>query len=311
VTRELGEVVLEVETPPEPPAPGERRRRPWLVALVTVAAVAVLAVAALLVVPSAGVPTWPDGVPGAVIGGGPTAAGRTLEVVDHAAEHGPWSVLVRRRGTGLADGSILVTYPASSTFGERVVRDGIELVTRPELVVRPTEGGFVKVHGDAPTDVLQVLAAGVTVGNDGRPTVDPPSGYVVLATGPYHSARGRTARYGAAEVGEAILGGLVFVGVESGASFLDELLWSSEPAGFAIDGHPAVVSAALANGVVAWELEPGVIAYAGWSGNPMSDETREAIRRVAERFEVLDDRAWAETDPQVSDDVPASATSLP
>jgi hypothetical protein len=67
----------------------------------------------------------------------------------------------------------------------------------------------------------------------------------------------------------------------------------------------------MANGVVAWELEPGVIAHAGWSGNSMSNETRATIRRIAERVEVLDDRAWAETDPQVSEDVPAAATSLP
>ena len=70
----------------------------------------------------------------------------------------------------------------------------------------------------------------------------------------------------------------------SGGGFEDALYTElATPAG-RVHGAPAVLSSVQGgNGTLAWEPLPGVVAYVGWSGAPVSAEAVTALRTLAGR----------------------------
>jgi hypothetical protein len=210
-------------------------------------------------------------------------------------------VVVRRPGGSLGRHGAVVTYPFPAPpgrdSGELVNIAGVTGVASDGAVVWPLAGGYARVRGDLSGAELVALAAGTGV-VDGRPVVRPPAGLTVVAAGPYRPPVIHEIRYGSAALGEQIaLGnGLVYTGVAGGGGFEDRL--------YALHAgqdtrRPGVVSSVLGgNGTLAWEPAPGIVAYVGYSGAPLTPAAAAALERLARRTRLLTAAEWRAIHPQ-------------
>ncbi len=240
---------------------------------------------------------------GALVLTGPGADGGPphgfIERVDSSASEGARSIVLRPDDGRLGSGSIVITAgddpiahtpapspPASDTISTVLEgRDG-------QLTVRAT--------GIPPKDVADIARNAGTV--DGEPSVRLPghlSTYRVVSAATTRPPIIREARYGCDELGEATLGGLCFTGLATAAGFEDALYAVGFAPGPMVKGQPTVYSRSIiASGVLAWEPQPGVIAFVGYSGAGNADDAATALARLAERTTIIDSAKWRSLDPQ-------------
>jgi hypothetical protein len=307
-------------------------RRRWLlvagvVALAGAALAGFLAAGRGAVAPSptprgTGVPAAPDpsspcppGPPGPTAGHGPAGpdlagllidparvpATGALERCDRSAGGGQWTVVLRRPGGSLGRHGAVVTYPfpapPGGDNGTLVNIAGVTGVASSGAVTWPLAGGYARVRGDLSQAELVAVAAG-TGAVGGRPVVHPPAGLTVVSTGPYRPPSIHEVRYLATELGEqAALGdGLVYTGVTTGGGFEDRLY--AQHAGLDAS-RPGVVSTVLGgNATLAWEPAPGIVAYVGYSGAPLTPAAAAALERLARRAVLLTTAQWRALHPQ-------------
>ncbi|WP_144022444.1 hypothetical protein [Asanoa hainanensis] len=247
-------------------------------------------------------PALPAPVAGLRIDQAATAGG-ALDRCDRTAVDGPWTVVVRGPGGSLGRGGAVVTFPADPLRSGRAVLVGTARARAASGVVTwPIAGKNARVRGDLTESDLVKLAA-LTHVVDGRPTVDPPAGFTVVARGPYRAPSLHELRYGGADVGElAALGPLVYTGVTSGGWFEDQLYAEATRDGGTVDGQPAVMlGVAGGSATLAWEPAPGLVAFVGYSGGEPGDAALAALGRLAERTRVLDTADWQALGPVVAD----------
>lgn len=261
---------------------------------------------------SPAVSTFPDGpntyaardaTPGLVITG--AAVGQaSLNRHDPSATAGPWTVTVRRADGSLARNGAVVTFPVRKPRVGRPIRiGGAAGWDRNGEIVWPLAGSYARVRGDLPRARLVAIATRTAV-SSGHPEVRAPSGFSVVSTGPARPHVLREARYGSDEVGESgeLSSGLTFTGVARCGGIEDRLYAvDTRPAG-SVEGKPAVVTSGLVgNAVLAWEPEPGLVAYVGYSGAALDQSAISALRRLAEGSRLLSSQQWQATDPTTID----------
>ena len=107
----------------------------------------------------------------------------------------------------------------------------------------PLAGSQARIRGDLGAAGLAALADRVTA-VAGRPSMDPPAGYVVTSTGRYREAAVHEAGYGSVAVAEqdALGDGWVHTGLVDGGGFEDALYAAGARAAPAVGGHPAVLA---------------------------------------------------------------------
>jgi len=78
-----------------------------------------------------------------------------------------------------------------------------------------------------------------------------------------------------------------------------------------VQNHPAVESGVNGgNGTLAWEPQPGVIAYVGYSGGAMDGAAEQALVTLADASHPLDQTQWDATNPQVVEQQNGSVDGL-
>jgi hypothetical protein len=168
-------------------------------------------------------------------------------------------------------------------------------------VTWPLARTYARVRGDLDQAALVAIAGRTTV-SGGRPRVRPPAGYTVVSAGPYRAPAVHEVRYGTAELGEAgaLGGGLTYTGITNGgAGFEDQLYLQGLTPGGLVAGVPAVVSqVAGGNATLAWELQPGMVAYVGYSGGSLDDAAVAALQRLAARARLMSLADWWFSNPQ-------------
>jgi hypothetical protein len=171
------------------------------------------------------------------------------------------------------------------------------------MITWPVARRHARIRGDLSEAELIAIAVRTTVA-DGRPVVDPPAGFTVVARGPYRPPAVHELRYGSAAVGEgAALGdGLTYTGVTSGGGFEDQLYAVATRDGGLVHGRPAVVSSVSGgNATLAWEPAPGLVAFVGYSGRAPDPEAVAALHRLAGRTRALTQAEWQAGDPDIVD----------
>jgi hypothetical protein len=244
---------------------------------------------------------------GMVIGGVKGAASYkafTLDRRDPDAAKGPYSVVVRAK-----DGS-MIQRTAVITYLPNVV---VTVVVRPETtgasgvteLLSARENGTLRVRavGLTPTEFTGISDATQVV--DGRPSVTLSSlpEFSVVASGSWAPSTVREARYGCEAVGEVDTQGLCYTGLTLSPGFEDALFEAGFQPGPLVTGRPSAVSMiGGGSGSLAWEPRPGVIAFVGYSANPLVSEptTVDAMARLAERALILSADEWTATNPAVS-----------
>ena len=241
---------------------------------------------------------------GLVIEGVPLDQGRTLERCDRDAARGPWSAVVRRHDGSLGSHGAVVTFPVAKPDGGLPVKvNGAAGTAVGGSVTWPLAHKYARVRGDLDQATLLAVASGTTVAG-GRPQVRPPAGYDVVWSGPYRATAVHEVRYGSTEVGEAgaLGGGLTYTGITNGGAGFEDQLYQqgSTPAGL-VGGVPAMVSGVSGgNATLAWEMEPGVVAYVGYSGGVLDDAAVAALRRLAARTSLMSLADWWFSNPQTA-----------
>ena len=139
---------------------------------------------------------------------------------------------------------------------------------------------------------------------DGYPTVDLPASlamFDVVAEGSQRPPTIREARYGCAALDEDFaVGALCYTGLTTSPGFEDAVYRGGFEAGPDIDGHASVISSIGGGNVtLAWEPQPGVIAYVGYSGDELGDDQVAALERLANRVTTMSEEDWSATSPQV------------
>jgi hypothetical protein len=225
---------------------------------------------------------------------------RALESCDLEAENGPWAVVVRRQDGTLGRYGAVVTFPVARPGGGLPIEvAGATGMATTGSVTWPLAGSYARIRGDLDRAELVAIAS-ATVVRGGRPQVRPFGAYDVVWTGPYRAPVIHEIRYGSDELGEAAtLGGMTYTGITSGAAgFEDQLyLQASVPGGW-VGGARAVVSGvAGGNGTLAWEVRPGMVAYIGYSGGMLDDESIKALQRLAGRARYLSPAEWRSSNP--------------
>jgi hypothetical protein len=241
----------------------------------------------------------PEQTPGLVIKWAALKRGSAWDQRDRASGSGPWTVTVRRHDGSLGRHSAVVTFPVAAPSSGRTVKAG--------QITWRIGGGYARVRGDLPKAELLRIAAATTV-TAGRPEVEAPSGLSVTAAGTARARDMREIRYGTDSVGEAaaLASGVTFTGVVRCGGFEDQLYVAGARAAGTVRGKPAVVTSTLiGDGLLAWEPAPGVVAYVGYSGAPLTDAAIAALHRIAERTRLLDPRQWQTAEPQANDGVNA------
>ncbi|MBO2451699.1 hypothetical protein J4573_31730 [Actinomadura barringtoniae] len=248
--------------------------------------------------PSSTGPVVPDGpdvhaepgdMPALVLKNGHVSA---MDRIDSAAEYGPWTVTLRARNGSLVSGGAVVTFPVHQPALSRRVTiagaDGRGWAAEDEVAWR-TSGSYALVRGRLPERDLIRIAEATTI-KDQRPAVRAPTGLKVIATGPYRSPVQREARYGTVDVGVGA-NGLAYAGVVRCGGLEDEL-YAANAQPIALDRHPnAVVTTSLGgNGLLAWEVEPGLLAYVGYSGVAMN--ATDVLRNLATRTRLISAAQW-------------------
>ncbi|WP_159104154.1 hypothetical protein [Streptomyces sp. CdTB01] len=246
-----------------------------------------------------------DETPGLVITGVALKQG-SLNRHDRTANAGPWTVTVRRSDSSLARNGAVVTFPVPKPRVGRQIRiGGISGWDLGGEIVWPLAGSYARVRGDLTRSQLVGIATATTV-TSGRPEVRAPSGFSVVSTGAARPHVVREARYGSGEVGEAgeLSSGLTFTGVARCGGIEDRLYAvDTQPAG-TVHGKPAVVTSGITgNAVLAWEPEPGLAAYVGYSGAALDRGAVAALHRLAEPTRLLSPQQWEDTGPTTLDQV--------
>jgi hypothetical protein len=225
----------------------------------------------------------------------------TLDRRDPGAAGGPYSLVVRAK-----DGS-MVQRTAVVTYLPKVVAT---VVVRPETI----EASGVTEHLMAREGgTLQVRAVGLTAAEisgisdatqvvNGRPEVRLSSlpDFSVVASGSWTPSTIRQARYGCADLGEIDTQGLCYTGLTFSPGFEDALFEAGFKPGPLVTGRSSAISTVGGgSGTLAWEPRPGVIAYIGYSANPLVSEpsTVDAMARLAERVRLLSPDEWSATNP--------------
>jgi hypothetical protein len=244
---------------------------------------------------------------GLVIGGVPLEQGSTLERCDRKAADGPWTAVVRRHDGSLGSHGAVVTFPvALPAGGLPVTVNGVAGKAVGGSVTWPLAKSYARIRGDLDQAALLAIASRTTVAG-GRPRVRPPAGYTVVASGPYRAPAVHEVRYGSDEVGEAraLGGGLTYTVLSNGGGgFEDQLYLQGATPGGLVGGVPAVVSqVGGGNATLAWELEPGVVAYIGYSGGMLDDAAVAGLRRLAARARLVSLADWWFSNPTVQDEV--------
>lgn len=259
---------------------------------------------ACLPVGSAQTPAPTESVAGLRIDRTPAGTGSALDRCDRTAVDGPRTMVVRGPGGSLGRQGAVVTFPAEPLrAGRGVAVGGVTGTAANGMVTWPVAQNHARIRGDLNEADLIAIAVRTTV-VDGRPSLDPPAGFTVVASGPYRPPTIHELRYGTAAVGErAALGdGLTYTGVTSGGGFEDQLYAMPARDGGPVNGRPTVVSSVSGgSATLAWEPAPGLVAYVGYSGSEPDDAAIAALRRLAGRTRVLNDSEWLAANPQTVD----------
>jgi hypothetical protein len=209
-------------------------------------------------------------------------------------------VVVHGPGGSLGRQGAVVTFPAEQLRTGRGVTVGDVTGTAGNgTVTWPVARNHARVRGDLSESHLIAIAARTRI-VDGHPSVEPPAGFTVVASGPYRPPTIHEMRYGSAAVGEraALGGGIAYTGVTSGGGFEDQLYALPSRQGGPVAGRPAVVSSVFGgNATLAWEPAPGLVAYVGYSGTELDDAAIAALHRLAERTRPLGDSEWRAVNP--------------
>jgi hypothetical protein len=264
--------------------------------------------------PSPAVSPFPDGpstyaardtTPGLVITGAAVDQA-SVNRHDPSATAGPWTVTVRRADGSLARNGAVVTFPVRKPRVGRPIRiGGAAGWDRRGEIVWPLAGSYARIRGDLPRAQLVAIATRTAV-SSGHPGVRAPSGFSVVSTGPARPHVLREARYGSDEVGESgeLSNGLTFTGVARCGGIEDRLYAEDSRRAGSVEGKPAVVTSGLVgNAVLAWEPEPGLVAYVGYSGAALDPGAISALRRLAERSRLLSSQQWQATGPTTVDQI--------
>jgi hypothetical protein len=249
----------------------------------------------------------PEQTPGLVIKWAALERGSVWDQLDRTSGSGPWTVTVRRHDGSLGRHSAVVTFPVPAPGSGRVVKVGAVSGRGGDGEITWRIGsGYARVRGDLTETQLAGIAAATTV-TAGRPEVEPPPGLSVAATGPSRPRDLREVRYSADSVGEASAfaqGVTFFTGVVRCGGFENQLYVARVRASGTVRGKPAVVTSALiGDGLLAWEPAPGVVAYVGYSGAPLTDDAIAALHRIAERTRLLDTQQWQTAGPRTNSGV--------
>lgn len=248
--------------------------------------------------PTSTAPAVPDGpdvhvepgdMPGLVLKNGHVSA---MDRLDSAAQYGPWTATLRARNGSLVSGGAVVTFPVHQPALSRRVTiagaDGRGWASKDE-VAWPVAGSYALVRGRLPERDLIRIAEATTIKKQ-RPVVRAPAGLKVVATGPYRSVVQREARYGTVDVGVGA-NGLAYAGVVRCGGLEDELYSvNAQPISLARHPHAVVTTSLGGNGLLAWEVEPGMLAYVGYSGVAMN--ATDVLHGLAVRTRLISAAQW-------------------
>jgi hypothetical protein len=225
-----------------------------------------------------------------------------LERTDGTAAQGPWSLVVRRRDGSLGRHGAVITYPVSRPVWGHPVRVGGAIGTAVAGgFVWPLAGKYARIRSDLPPPEVVRLALATTVVR-AAPAIHPVSGYRIALAAPYRSGSIHEIRYHASQLGSAAggLDGLTYTGLlTAGGGFEDRLYARPGTDAGQVHGRPAVATVTIGgNGVVAWEVAPGTIAYLGYSGPEFAPQTVDVLRQLASHVRGLCGRQWRASSPQ-------------
>ena len=228
--------------------------------------------------------------------------GSALERRDPHPDRVPWTLIVRDRKGGLGTNEDLVTFPVARPHGGHRIQIGNHPGRRRlDQVTWAVGSGYVTARGDLFDVNPAALAGGIHI-RHGRPTLPSASPYRT-ATVPARPTVVREVRYDARRLGDAgrALGGLVFTGVARTAQVDDWMLSTATPARH-VGGHTAVVTSLFGgNGELVWELQPGMVAYVGYSGAGLDDRSVHALQCLATHARPLSAAQWRRLRPPVVD----------
>ncbi|MEO5744426.1 MAG: hypothetical protein ABIQ53_07535 [Terracoccus sp.] len=224
--------------------------------------------------------------------------GAALTIRDLPAVFDAWTVVVRRDDGSLGQHGAVVTYPVPAAPREnrnRVSVGPVDGVATAGQIVWPLGGQHARVRGDLPVALLAQIAAATRV-VEGRPQVAPPPRFTVISRSPSRMPLVHQLRYYQGALG------MTYTGLARGGSFEDALYAGTVTVMGNVQQAPAVASTvAGGNGTVAWEPSPGLVAYVGWSGVPLSASSAATAFRLAQSSQILSGRQWLALKPQLSD----------
>ncbi len=243
---------------------------------------------------------------GMVIGGasGPASyKASTLDRRDPNASEGPYSIVVRAKNGSIIGRTAVATYQPDVVGTVPVRAVTIAASGATELSIAQ-ERGTLRVRAVGLTEAEVSAIGNATQVVDGRPEITLSSlpDFSVVASGSSSPSTIRQARYGCDVVGEIDTQGLCYAAVTFSPGFEDALFEAGFRPGPLVDGRPSAVSTiGGGSGSLAWETQPGMIAYIGYSANPLVSEssTVDAMARLAERVQLISPAEWSATNPLV------------
>lgn len=219
------------------------------------------------------------------------ASGTTCAAGDAAR-----SIVLRSRHHGrFAWHSAVLTYPVAPPpgfTGPARTRHGVRGWWTGHSVAWRVGRQYAVVRGDLPGTTLARVVGAFHVGDFGSLEMGPVPGVRVSHQALYESPTHREAGYTAFTLGErASLGDTqVMTRVVAGAAIEDRLLAAgARPAG-QVHGRPAVFAQEAGTALLAWELEPGVVAVVACLGATAGTDAEPGLRRVAARTVVVPPR---------------------
>jgi len=221
--------------------------------------------------------------------------GSVLSRQDDAAATGAWTVVVRRDDGSLGRNGAVVTFPVdpSQQGSGGAVRVGSQDgFRRPGVLVWPLSSLHARIRGDLPDADLLRIAQAITT-SDGRPAMTvAPEGFRVIGSSPSRLSLIHEIRYHNGELG------FTYSGLTAGGGFEDALYTVGVTPVGRVRGADAVASIVWGgSGTVAWEPTPGLVAYVGWSGNPISDSTSRTALNLARGASFVTPQEWVGLGP--------------